>query len=142
MIDAGLAMGLILVLSVGTNAYLFLKRRKLTTEGTLAAEIERISTQISDLATTSEQPKTVDSDVMERLEAVERRMEVVHSDALKYLQKAAAAEQRMKSAGEADEEEVLSEEEARKYLDAEQPETTQGIRPYTLEELEAIAERS
>ena len=72
-------------------------RRKGAEVGELSALNEHLKGLISNLADTSQQPKTADPTIeklVERIEAVERRMEQVHEDAMRYLQQGAARHKR------------------------------------------------
>jgi len=98
---------------------------------------------VNDLKTASQRDSGPSEAWQERVEALERRMETVHADALKYLQKASAAEQRMRARQpvDDDDEPTLTPEEAQKLLDAERNQGDHSSGPLTLAELERLAER-
>lgn len=104
--------------------------------------MQQILSALGDLKTTSEPPEELTETAMERLDRLERRMEVVHSDSLRYLQKAAAAEQRIRQRRQEEEEESqLSEEQIQAIIASQQHGGTNGSRELSLAEIEALAER-
>ena len=138
-----LSVSLMIVAAVGTIYVVIRKNR--TDTARLMGDLTQFLAEQRDLITTSNTGNGVDSDVLERLEKLERRMEQVHSDSLKYLQKAAAAEQRAKAYRqqiEDDDETGMTEEEARALLQ-QQTNGQQQVpnRPLTVAELEAMADR-
>lgn len=109
-----------IALFVCLAGYMVVENRRFRREnGSIGEALSGLAERIVDLKTTSSGP----SDALERIEALERRVDTVHKDCLSYLQKAAAAENRMKQRLEQQEEQdtgELTEEQARQLLAAEQ----------------------
>lgn len=83
----------------------------------ISDDVTALKDVIRDLKTASRQPQEPEGGILERLEAVERRVEMVHKDSIKYLQKAAAAEQRAREIkGTDDDDDEMTGPEARELL--------------------------
>ena len=135
-------IGTAVATATGFLAYLRAKKRQSNGTTTLVDTIGRLAGEIQDLKTTSEEPPTPLTALEERMESLERRMEQVHSDSLRYLQKAAAAEQRMnqREATQEDDEGGLTPEQAQALLDSEgQTAPSSPQRQLTLAEIEQLA---
>lgn len=80
-------------------------------------ELKTIKDTLEAKETPSTHPQDIDPSLVERVEAVERRMEVVHADCMKYLSKAKAAEGRMQQTLDIDNDEGdLTREQAQDIL--------------------------
>jgi hypothetical protein len=112
---------------------------------------EALLSTIKDLKTTQKPDKKVETGTLERLEGVERRMEALHDDVLKKLQRMATYDQRIKKHErqqeqdilEEEEEEGMTEEEARQLLaqQTQQPQVGANNGHLTLAQIEAMANR-
>lgn len=107
-------------------------------DGRLEGLSESLTTAIEHLNTTSSEPAGLVSELIERMESFERRIETIQKDSLKYLQRGAAAEQRAAEIRDTRDEEpqVMTEEEARALIAAPVP--AAGPARMSLSELEAL----
>lgn len=137
-IEILLTTGLVAILS-GYGVSFVVKRKMNGKMDSLAPILQSIREQIDDLKTTPEPEISKIAEFLERLEAVERRVEVIHKDAIRHLQKASAAENRARRYADDDDDGTeMTREEAEKLLASEKKQTYNNDenRQLTLEEIE------